>query len=97
MITFRHVFAAKLAARDALEADPKGFTADSIDKAMDRIDRSALRYACDEANVPMSVMPNTKLGDGTIINAILDFFKSPQGQAIIAALVNALLHVLVPV
>jgi hypothetical protein len=34
------------------------------------------------------------LGDGTIIQAILDFFKSPQGQAVIAALVKLLLTAL---
>jgi len=96
MITFRHVFATRIALRDALKADPRGFTQDSIDEAMDHVDRQAVQYACDDSGVPMSAMPNGKIGDGTIINAILTFLKSPQGQAIITALVNALLHVLVP-
>lgn len=34
------------------------------------------------------------IGDGTIINAIIDFFKSPQGQALIQALIELLLHAL---
>lgn len=96
MITFRHVFAARISLREALNADPRGFTADSIDAAIDMVDRHAVQYACDESGVPMKSMPNAAIGDGTIINAIINFFKSPQGQAIITALVNALIHVLVP-
>jgi hypothetical protein len=35
-----------------------------------------------------------KLGDGTILQAILDFLKSPQGQQLIDALVKMLLALL---
>lgn len=37
------------------------------------------------------------LGDGTIIQAIIDFFKSPQGQELLAALVKMLIGLLVMV
>lgn len=97
MITFRQVFATRIALRETLEADPRGFSADSIDAAMSHVDRAAVAYACEESGVPMTAMPMGKIGDGTIIQAILTFLKSPQGQTIITALVNALLHVLVPV
>jgi hypothetical protein len=33
-------------------------------------------------------------GDGSIIQAILEWFKSPQGQAVIAALIKILLAAL---
>lgn len=96
MITLRHVFAARSVLRETLENDPRGFTAESIDAAVNHVDRFAVQYACEESNVPLKAMPNAAIGDGTIINAIINFFKSPQGQAIITALVNALIHVLVP-
>lgn len=32
------------------------------------------------------------IGDGTILNVIIEFFKSPQGQALIAALIELLIH-----
>lgn len=34
------------------------------------------------------------IGDGTIINAIIEWFKSPQGQALIQALIDLLIHAL---
>lgn len=34
------------------------------------------------------------IGDGTILQAIIDFFKSPQGQALIAALIQMLIHLI---
>lgn len=37
------------------------------------------------------------LGDGTILQAIIDFFKSPQGQALLEALVKMLIGLLVMV
>lgn len=36
----------------------------------------------------------TAIGDGKIIDAILDFFKSPQGQALIEALIKLILSLL---
>ena len=37
------------------------------------------------------------IGDGKILQAIIDFFQSPQGQQLITALVQMLIHLLVPV
>ena len=34
------------------------------------------------------------LGDGTILNAIIAFFQSPQGQALINTLIQLLIHAL---
>jgi hypothetical protein len=36
----------------------------------------------------------TAIGDGKIIDAIIDFFKSPQGQALIEALIKLILSLL---
>jgi len=97
MIRPRHVFAARMALRDRIEESNVEYTPESVDRALNRVDRVALQYACEESGTPMNAMPNTKIGDGTILNAILEFLRSPQGQAIIDALLKALLHLLVPV
>lgn len=42
----------------------------------------------------MVKIPVGQLGDGTILQLILDFFKSPQGQQLLAALIQMLLGLL---
>lgn len=62
-----------------------------------------LMDACDDdvidaAEVAASVAPAdlAKIGDGTILQAIIDFLKSDAGQALLKALVTMLLTLLVP-
>jgi hypothetical protein len=49
------------------------------------VDDDLIHHAATVADVSLGA-----IGDGTILQAILDFFKSPVGQALIAALIKLL-------
>lgn len=72
----------------------KGKSRSEINQYIDNIDEDAVSSAAESNDVSMAAMPVGKLGDGTIIQAILGFLKSPQGQQLIAALVQMLLHLM---
>jgi len=72
----------------------KGKSRSEINQYIDNIDEDAISSAIEVTKTDMSTMPVGKLGDGTIIQAILAFLKSPQGQQLIAALVQMLLHLM---
>lgn len=63
----------------------------------DAPDASTAAVACFTGASVAAPSPGTvgAIGDGTIVKAILDFFKSPQGQQIIDAIVKLLLGLLV--
>lgn len=79
---------ARVHARRALREQGKSFS--EINEAMNLTDNDLIDSVADD--VPPMV---GSIGDGKIIQAIIDFFKSPQGQAIIAALVKMILSLLV--
>jgi len=71
-----------------------GVSRSAINSVIDSVDEDSVAVAAESASVSMSAMPVGKLGDGTILNAIMDFLKSPQGQALIDALMKMLLGLL---
>lgn len=64
----------------------KGYTFRQINDVIGAVDDDALSWAMQESGVKASA-----IGDGKIIDAILDFFKSPEGQALLAALIKMLI------
>lgn len=81
-------FYAKVHARRKLAAD--GYSFRQINDAMSQVDTQAVEAAAFSAG-PEVESAVGKLGDGTILQAIIDFLKSPQGQALIDALVKMLI------
>lgn len=83
---------ARAAARRELRRQGKSFSESFrlVDDATDEMVDVAVAYA---GVGPVAVMQG--LGDGKIIDAILEFLRSEQGQAVIAALVKLLLGLLV--
>lgn len=77
----------RLQARRALR--DRGYRAATLHQAMALVDDELVNDAAAEAEVPL-----TKLGDGTIINAIIEFLQSPEGQALMKALVEMLISLL---
>lgn len=68
----------------------RGVSPDDVERAIATIGGGrAVDAAFHTAKVPVGA-----IGDGTIIQAIVDWFKSPQGQALIAALIKVLLAAL---
>ncbi len=81
-------FYAKVRARHELRA--KGYSFSEINTAMGQIDDHAIEAAAIMAG-PETEGAVHALGDGKILQAILDFLKSPQGQELIKALVSMLI------
>lgn len=77
----------RLRARRALR--DRGYKAATLHQAMSLVDEDLVNEVAAEAEVPL-----TALGDGTIFQAIIDFFKSPEGQALLKALVEMLISLL---
>lgn len=77
----------RLHARGALRRQGYGFF--QINEMMDAAEDDIIDAAAMEVGIP-----RTGLGDGTIIQAILDFLRSEQGQALISALIKLLLGAL---
>lgn len=67
----------------------KGYSRAQINFAIDCIDDDMIASAMTTAGVDASA-----IGDGTIIGAIIDWLKSPQGQAFLDALLKLLLGLL---
>lgn len=66
-----------------------GYKTAALHQAMALVDDQLVNDAASEADVPL-----TALGDGTIIDAIIEFLKSPEGQALMKALVEMLISLL---
>lgn len=66
-----------------------GYSGDKIDSVIDAVDGDEITATLAEVGGKVGAF-----GDGTIINAIIEFFKSPEGQALIAALVKMLIAML---
>lgn len=81
--------ATKLRCRAALRA--KGYSRSEINSVIDAVDDDSIGVAMAETG------NNTvgAIGDGTILAAIIEWLKSPQGQAFIDALLKLLLGLLV--
>lgn len=84
-------FYAKVHARR--ELSNQGYSFRQINEAMSHVDGQAVSAAAFSAGPEVEGAVG-KLGDGTIIQAIVDFLKSPQGQALIQALVQMLIHLI---
>ena len=67
----------------------KGYSRSQINFAIDAVDDDMISIAMAESGVNASA-----IGDGTLIGIIIDWFKSPEGQAFIAALLKMLLGLL---
>lgn len=87
-----HLFAVRSEARRLLR--DKGYTRSQINSVIDNVDEDSVAMAAQISKTDLSAMPVGQLGDGTIIQAIIAFFQSPTGQALIAALVQMLIHLL---
>jgi hypothetical protein len=73
--------------RAALRA--KGYSLRQIQEVIHAVDDDSISWAVAE-----NALSVTAIGDGKIIDAIIDFFKSPQGQALLDALLKLLLGLL---
>lgn len=86
------VIQTRIQCRRALRAQGYGlFEINSVIGAIDDAEITATAAAIG----PECVAAVGAIGDGTIIQAIIDFFKSPQGQALLDALVKMLIGLLV--
>lgn len=73
----------------------KGYGPLQITRALRHIDDEVINGAMADAETLSGVkVVGTAIGDGKIIDAILDWLKSPQGQAFIDALMKLLLGLL---
>jgi hypothetical protein len=73
----------------------QGYGVDEASALLANCESAQIEQAAKQANV--SLPENNAvgaIGDGTIINAILEFLKSEQGQALIAALIQILLSLI---
>lgn len=87
----------RIEVRLALRAQGKGFWA--IQEAMSNWSDDLPQIAAGMAgiSIPANLTSDTEaIGDGTIWKAIIDFLKSPAGQALIQALLALLLGFLAP-
>lgn len=90
-------FMAKVGARRSLLA--KGYSRSQVRDALDAVDSDAVDAAALVAGVslPPEVVEGMAAptpGTHPILDAILAFLQSPQGQALIAALVQMLIHMI---
>lgn len=70
---------------------------ESISKANEATDAVINGLVPDAEKVAGASVAGAKfgaIGDGTLIQAIIEFFKSPQGQALIKALIDMIIHML---
>lgn len=67
---------------------------ESIRKANQATDEVISGLTDDAEKISGTKVVGTAIGDGKIIDAIVDFFKSPQGQAFLDALLKLLLGLL---
>ena len=65
----------------------RGYHWADISEVIEAVDEKQIKVCASEIGI-------TAIGDGTIIGAIIDFLKSPQGQELIAALVKMLIGLL---
>jgi hypothetical protein len=86
----RHPFFYALARRQAAR-QVKGYRLRDVNDVLSDVTDDVIDAEIVALNLPPMV---GAIGDGSIIQAILDFFKSPEGQALIAALVKMLLGLL---
>lgn len=63
-------------------------------RAMSYWDEELIAMAAIQAKVEVPDFDGMALGDGTIIQAIIDFFKSEAGQKLIDAIVQLLLSLI---
>lgn len=75
---------ARTKARQALRA--KGYSFRQINSAMDELDDDSIDVVAEDSKITVGA-----IGDGSIIAAIIAFFQSEQGQALIKALVEMLI------
>jgi hypothetical protein len=68
-----------------------GYTFRQVRDAMSCVDSDVVDAAAMMAGVVEKV---GAIGDGKILQAIIDFFKSPEGQALIKAIVEMLITLL---
>lgn len=92
-------FATRVAIR--IELHKRGLTRTDINDALELLDSDLGPKLLEQAVVNAEAttgksitVPTRAIGDGSIINAVLDWFRSPEGQAVIAALVKLLLAAL---
>lgn len=90
MFTALHVLEAKRQARKALQPVP-GLTRAQARRAVALVDSDKLTEAATKAGVALPPAVVGAFGDGHILQAIVAWFESPTGQAVIAALVKILL------
>lgn len=89
----RHpVFYSLVQARVRRQLRRQGVTGDDLDDAM-----QACRAELIDATVAEQPALVGAIGDGKILNAILDFLRSEQGQALVSALVKILLALIMVV
>lgn len=85
----RYYVGARLAARRELRK--QGLSNDKIQAAIDACTDEVIDLAAEDAKVGAVVELPGAIGDGTILQKIIDFFNSPTGQALMAALIKLLL------
>lgn len=85
--------AVRMKLREELRKKGKGPL--EIARLMKHIDDEVINSVMADAETLSGVkVVGTAIGDGKIIGAIIDFFKSPQGQALLDALIKLLLGLL---
>ena len=93
MIRPLHMFHIRATVRQELVN--QGYTEEQIDSVMPNCDRHAVEAASETANVALSNAPGyNKVGaafDGSLIKAFIEWLKGPQGQQLMAALVQMLI------
>lgn len=67
----------------------KGYGIWEIAGVIDAVDDESISWAVSQSGVDMSA-----IGDGTFLDKLFEFFKSPQGQAFLDALLKLLLGLL---
>jgi hypothetical protein len=88
---FAQAFYVRLRIAARRELRHRGLSARQVTLAMDAADDAT----CDQAVVESGVsLPVGAFGDGSIIQAIVDFLKSEEGQKLIQALIALILSVL---
>lgn len=90
---FPRLHTARVRSRCARALLAAGYTSDEIESVIDIVDSPTIQSVAAQCGPEVSAKVGA-LGDGTIINAIIEFFKSPEGQALISALVKMLIAML---
>ena len=90
---FPRLYTARVRARCARAMLAAGYAPDEVDSVIDAVDSPTIKAVAAQCGPDVAAKVGA-IGDGTIINAIIEFFKSPEGQALIAALVKMLIGLL---